>query len=267
MSREGSISCYFVDQGPTDKSLLIKTEKAFDGLITQVREIVSVVNDEVVKEIGIFILNNLQMRIIEQQKKPNTLFVCDYAPGKPLSKNYKPTLPVVFSIENVEMFKSLIEKSGTVAYYFRNDDSGGAEDVLGKFIAMRDPTKFTPLWYAINLFHEAKHAYDHINNPRYASLNYEQREVPAHLVELLIIRHYGGRALARIAEKYESRIRKKTGLPLEACSNEIIKGYVERYDDDLNRIFGKAKSKAEENLRMDRLLFGFVLPVRGFSRR
>jgi|GEM_PF-3846747 len=255
MSQARSLSFHFAENGPIDKSLLPKSEKAFMVLIEKVREIASSIQEREVKEVADFILNNLYMRIIEQQK-PDTIFMQDYFPDKPLTKTYSPTLPLVFFVERVAQFSDVLNEKMAYAQYCRNDESKQSENSLGNFIMMIDPSLFTHLFLAINLFHEAKHAIDHRRKPNYAKLQHDERERPAHIIELQIMKHYGGRSLMRIADKYRARIEKKTGRNADFCSNSIIEEYVARYDKDLDRIFGKAASKREESLRMDRLLCG-----------
>ena len=200
-------------------------------------------------------MDNLSLRIIEQQK-PDTIFVGNYRPNKPLSKNYQPNLPVAFFIEKVGMFASSIESTNGYAFYFWGTKD--KELPIGNFIGLRDPASFTPFFQAVNFFHEARHALDHKQQPNYLFLSNNQREGSAHFVELTIMQHYGGRSLMRIASKHAERIKKKTGFSIEKCGKDVIRQHITKYDDELDRIFGKALSDREKNLRMDRLMFGFA---------
>jgi hypothetical protein len=251
---QGRIQYYVSQEGLRDRELLARSKAAFKEMIGQVRDISRRVKMEEVKEVADFILENLCLRIIEQQGA-DIIYTKTYGSEHRIA-GYEPTLPVVFCVEKIGIFAPEISKSNSFANYFRTSLVSGEADI-GSFIGLRDPKLFTPFFQAINLFHEAKHARDHRVNPNYARLTHEEKELPAHLVEIFIMLHYGGRKLLRLASKYAERITKKHGSVI-SVSSDIVHGYIARYDKDLDEIFGKAASQMEEKLRMDRFMFGFV---------
>lgn len=263
MSKQVRIGFRITTDGPKDQSLLTKTEESFGILIEQVRKIAQAVRESQVQQVARFILENLYMRIIEQQK-PDTIFVGDYKPDQPLVPGYKPTLPIAFFIERVPTFARHFS-GGEYAYFMCYADKRATNEFFNGVILTSDPSRYTPLFQAVNLFHEAQHALDHRWKRNYASLDSQVKEVPAHLIEILIMMHYGGQELLDLTDKYAERIWLQTGLSPERCKPEFIQKCLGQYEYRLDLIFGKAASPLEENLRMDRFIYGFVcnplLPV------
>lgn len=260
MTNQIQASCIITKHGLSNQKLLEQSRNAFKELISQISKISRSINVKPVQEVSELLLNHLTLRVIEQQQ-PDRIFVGDYDQS-PVTSINQSNLPVVFFIERVALFAPHIQRTNGFAFYIRHFDDGEGFKALGNFIGLRNPASFTSLFQAINLFHEAKHALDHRCIPDYATLELQQRETPAHLVEILIMRFYGGRKLISIAMKYAGRIGKKTGLPLQHCDKQTFAQYVANYDDKLDEIFGKALSERERNLRMDRYLAGFVFNPR-----
>jgi hypothetical protein len=239
--------------GPRDKSLFPKSQKALNELKGKVREISKKVDNPRVKEVADFILGNAHVRILEQQG--DMLFFKDF----PFSNN---GLPIAFFIGKIITFSSAINRSGIYAFYYRREyeDGDDEEDCLGNFIGLQDPKKSTLFFQAINLFHETKHALDHRVIPGYSRLSDEEREHPARFLEDIIISAYGGRELVKLAKEYAQKIKEKTKFP-DCDERKIIAAIASQYERKLDHIFGKAVSKDEELFRMGRFVYDFAYDI------
>lgn len=234
--------------GPIDRTLLARSTNAFQCLLEEAGKIQRSVKDTSVQEVAGFILNSMNLRIIERQDH-ETLYIEDCASREPVSSDPLPDIRVAFYLEDLDILNVHIPR-GTFAAY---TDTGTVR--FGDFICLRDPSQFTTLFQAVNLFHEAKHALDRRQNPEYPHWSYAQKEFPAFAVEISITEHFGGIPLRRIVKRTVDHIVHKHG---RRPGVDVMNGYASRYDEKLNSVFGKAQSEIEQQLRMNRLIFGFV---------
>ena len=254
MSREPSqIFTSITSKGPHNNNLFLRSQKAFNELVSQVRKITQTINVASIQEVGNFIVRNLTLRIIEQRGR-EVIFVRDYGLSP---SNGEPRLPVAFYADKTSIMRSGINPNA-FAFYSRQMITSDELPTLGNFIGLRNPTEFTVFFQAINVFHEAKHALDSRQKADYDLLSSDDREGPAHVLEILILYHYGDQALIRLAMKYVKEIIKKHGKSPRKCDSKILENYISSYDTRLDQIFGKAASDREKHLRMDRFICGFV---------